>query len=149
MSQSLTQIQSKLDSLKDQMKEGAYLEMCNLMKNMYETQQDEKNMYNVTMVIPTITKNIDDDRIMDDFDIHIMSKTIIMQLTKTKYEEIKSLIDQRICKCYTVDTEDDIGLKIPFGDECVNKLFYNDDNGNESVLRVVNKAYCIINISPV
>jgi hypothetical protein len=148
MSQSLTQIQSKLDSLKGQMKEGAYLEMCNLMKNMYETQQDEKNMYNVTMVIPKITKNIDEDSI-DDFDIHIMSKTIIMQLTKTKYEEIKNLIDERICKCYTVDTGDGIGLKIPFSDECINELFYNDDNGNGCVLRVANKAYCIINISPV
>ena len=147
MSQSLTQIQSKLDSLKGQMKEGAYLEMCNLMKNMYETQQDEKNMYNVTMVIPKITKNIDEDSI-DDFDIHIMSKTIIMQLTKTKYEEIKSLTERR-CKCYPVDTEDGIGLHIPFSDECINELFYNDDNGNDSVLRVANKAYCIINISPV
>jgi hypothetical protein len=147
MSQSLTEIQSKLDSLKGQMKEGAYLEMCNLMKKMYNQQEDEMNMYNVTMVIPKITKNIDDDS-LDDFEIHIMSKTIIMQLTKTKYEEIKSLTDRR-CKCYPVDTEDGIGLHIPFSDECINELFYNDDNGNGCVLRVANKVYCIINISPV
>jgi hypothetical protein len=78
-----------------------------------------------------------------------MSKTIIIQLTKTKYEEIKSLIDDRMCKCYTVDIGDNIGLDIPFSDECINELFYVTENGNDSVLRVANKAYCIINISPV
>ena len=149
MSQSLTEIQSKLDSLKGQMKEGTYLEMCNLMKKMYNQQEDEINMYNVTMVIPKITKNIDEDDSIDDFYIHIISKTIIMQLTKAKYEEIKNLIDDRKCKCYTVDTGDGIGLHIPFSDECINELFYITENGNDSVLRVSNKVYCIINISPV
>ena len=148
MAQTLSLIQSKIDSSKEILGDGEYLELCNLMKQMYNQQQNDKNMYNVTLIIPKITKNIDDESI-DDFDIHIMTKTIIMRLTKTKYEEIKSLIDERVCKCFTVDTGDDIGLDIPFSDECINELFYVTENGNDSVLRVANKAYCIINISPV
>ena len=48
----LSLIQSKIDSSKELIGDGMYLEICNLMKDMYNQQQNEKNMYNVTLIIP-------------------------------------------------------------------------------------------------
>jgi hypothetical protein len=52
MTQTLSLIQNKIDSSKELIGDGMYLEICNLMKDMYNQQQNEKNMYNVTLIIP-------------------------------------------------------------------------------------------------
>jgi len=42
MSQTLSLIQNKIDSSKEILGDGEYLELCNLMKQMYNQQQNEK-----------------------------------------------------------------------------------------------------------
>jgi hypothetical protein len=57
------------------MEDGAYLEMCHTMKDMYTKQEvlDKYNTYCVKILIPTFEKNMDSKSIAD-YNIKLISK---------------------------------------------------------------------------
>jgi hypothetical protein len=152
MSQTITLIQSKLDSSKETLGDGAYLEICNLMKQLYEEKEHEKLhtkiLYKVTFVMPKIIKNIHDDT-ETEFDINLVAKTVIIQLAKIQYNWIVEAMQNSEHKCYFLDTKDGIGSYIPFAEECISSIFYTDNNGNDAGLLLENKEYCITSITPI
>jgi hypothetical protein len=152
MSQTISLIQSKLDSSKELIGDGAYLEICNLMKQLYEEKEHEKLhtkiLYKVTFIMPNIIKNIRDDT-ETEFDINLVAKTVIIQLAKIQYNWIVEAMENNEHGCYFHDTKDGIGLYIPFGEECITNIFYTDNNGNDCGLLLENREYCITRITPV
>jgi len=152
MSQTLSLIQNKLDSSKELIGDGAYLEICNLMKQLYEEKEHEKLhtkvLYKVTFIMPNVIKNIRDDT-ETEFDINMVAKTVIIQLAKIQYNWIVEAMENNEHGCYFTDKKDDIGLLIPFGEECITNIFYTDYNGNDGGLLIENKEYCITSITPI
>ena len=152
MSQTLALIQNKIDSSKELIGDGEYLELCNLMKQLYQEKENEKLhtkiLYKVTFIMPNIVKNINDET-ATDFDVKLIAITVTIKLAKIQYDWITEAIDGSEHGCYFHDTKDGIGLLIPFGEECISKLFYVEENGDDSVLRLENKEYCITSITPV
>jgi len=152
MSQTLSLIQSKLDSNKELIGDGEYLEICNLMKQLYDEKENEKLhtkiLYKVTFIMPKIIKNIHDDT-ETEFDINMVAKTVIIQLAKIQYNWILNAMKNNEHGCFFTDKKDDIGLEIPFAEECITNIFYTDYNGNDGGLLVENKEYCVISITPI
>ena len=152
MSQTISLIQNKLDANKEILGDGAYLEICNLMKDLYQEKEQEKLhtkiLYKVKFIMPKVIKNIDDET-EANFDIKLISKTIIIQLAKIQYNWIVEAMENNEHGCYFTDKKDDIGLHIPFGEECISSIFYTDNNGNDAGLLLENKEYCITRITPV
>ena len=152
MSQTLSLIQSKIDSSKELIGDGAYLELCNLMKDLYQEKEHEKLhtkiLYKVTFIMPNVIKNIRDDT-ETEFDINLVAKTVIIQLAKIQYNWIIEAIQNNEHGCYFTDKKDGIGLHIPFGEECITQLCFTDNNSNDEVLLIENKEYCITSITPI
>jgi hypothetical protein len=152
MEQTITLIQSKLDANKESIGDGAYLELCNLMKQLYDEKEHEKLhtkvLYKVTFVLAKITKNIRDDT-ETEFDINLISKTVIIQLARIQYNWIIEAMQNSDHGLHFLETNEVIGLKIPFGEECLTNIFYTDNNGNDGGLLVENKEYCITSITPI
>jgi hypothetical protein len=152
MSQTLSLIQNKIDSSKEMLGDGAYLEICNLMKQLYQEKEHEKLhtkiLYKVKFIMPKIIKNIDDET-ETNFDIKLISKTVIIQLAKIQYNWIIEAMQNNEHGCYFIDTKDGIGLHIPFVEECITQLCFTDNNSNDEVLLLENKEYCITSITPI
>jgi hypothetical protein len=150
-SQTINLIQSKLDSNKELIGDGEYLEICNLMKQLYDEKENEKlhtkMLYKVTFIMPKITKNIDDTE--TEFDIHMKVKTVIIQLAKIQYNWIIEEMQNSDHGLHILETNEVIGLKIPFGEECLTNIFYTDNNDDDGCLLVESKEYCITSIIPV
>jgi hypothetical protein len=141
-------IQNKIDSSKELIGDGAYLEICNLMKELYQEKLHTKVFYKVTLIIPNVIKNISDDT-ETNFDVKLIAKTIIIQLAKHQYDWIIEAIKNSEHGCYFIDTKDGIGLHIPFAEECINQLCFTDNNSDDVVLLLENKEYCITSITPI
>jgi len=152
MSQTLSLIQSKIDSSKELIGDGVYLEMCNLMKQMYDEKEQEKLhtkiLYKVKFILPKVIKNIDDET-ETNFDIKLISKTVIIQLAKIQFDWIIEAMQNNEHGCYFTDKKDGIGLHIPFAEECITQLCFTDNNANDEVLLIENKEYCITSITPI
>jgi len=143
---------AKLDKNKEILGDGEYLEMCNLMKHLYEEKEHEKLhtkfLYKVKFIMPNIVKNIDDDT-ATDFDVKLISKTVIIQLAKIQYDWIIEAMKNSEHGCDFIDTKEVIGLKIPFAEECISQLCFTDNNSDDVVLLLENKEYCITSITPI
>jgi hypothetical protein len=152
MEQTINLIQSKLDANKESIGDGAYLEICNLMKQLYDEKEHEKLhtkiLYKVTFIIPKVIKILGDET-TTDFDVKLIAKTIIIQLAKIQYNWIVEAMENNEHGCYFTETKDVIGLHIPFAEECISQLCYTDNNGDDIVLLLENKEYCITSITPI
>jgi hypothetical protein len=121
------------------------------MKQLYNEKEHEKLhtkvLYKVTFIMPKVIKNIDDTE--TEFDINLISKTVIIQLARIQYDWIVEKMENSEHGCFFTDKKDDIGLEIPFAEECLTNIFYTDDNDNDGCLLLENREYCVTKITPI
>ena len=98
--QTLADIQNKIDNIKEHISDNDYLEICNSMKELYNTKDEEdKDMlktYEVSMFHPAFTKHYDDDESCGNtHDLELVLKKIILQMPISKFKQIKGNIQNK------------------------------------------------------
>ena len=97
--QKLSEIQNRIDNIKEHISDMDYLDLCNSMKELYKKKEEEEDQnklktYVVSVFHPLFSKHDDDDEsVSNTHDLELRLNKIILQMPVSKFVQIKGNIE--------------------------------------------------------